>query len=187
MRLTRSLLLVGAALSAAACRSDAPADAADSVVEAPIDLTDAAARQQRFVDSVLASAKSVEALAAEKGTGYGAAPETLESAVLAQVEKTRDCYTKNGREIDPTLAGVVTFLVNRGAIGFDVMRVESSTWTSAAGSRVDACFNDRAPKEWKLEFQGVPNGAHLVRVEFKPDAPPGAPTKAADKATTPRS
>jgi len=136
--------------------------------------------QQRVIDSVIASAPSVQAVVtANGGSRYDVADPSLAAAVRREARKTNDCYTNALRDYDPYLAGKVTVLVNFGAAGWDLIRIEEHTWTGAAGGVVESCINFRAKKEWDLPTRGVKVGAHLVQLEFRPDslhAPPEAKT-----------
>lgn len=140
--------------------------------------------QRRVIDSVIASAPTVEALVrADGGARYDAADASLAAAVRREARKTNDCYTNALRDYDPNLAGKVTVLVNFSAAGWDLIRVEDHTWTGPAGGIVESCVNFRAKNEWNLPTRGVKTGAHLVQLEFRPDSvlPPSPAAKRATK------
>jgi hypothetical protein len=100
---------------------------------------------------------------------YDVADDSLAAIARRESAKTRDCYTKIVKEIDPTLSLVTYMLLNYGAAGWDLVRVEQSQQTSPAGGAVIACINSRAKTEWKLPTKGVKPGAHLVRIDYAPD------------------
>jgi hypothetical protein len=134
--------------------------------------------QQRFIDSVIASAPSVETLVrADGGSRYDVADGSLTAAVHREARKTNDCYTNALRDYDPHLAGKVTVLVNFSAAGWDLIRVEDDTWTGPAGGVVESCINYRAKNEWALPTNNVKIGAHLVQLEFRPDSVSPLPAK----------
>jgi hypothetical protein len=129
--------------------------------------------QRQFIDSVIKAAPNVAEVAKAKGAIYRVATDALTAAVKTEAQKTEDCYTKIGLGYDPYLAGVATILVNFGAAGWDLVRVEDHQFSSAAGGAVVSCINARAKNEWALPTDGVPPGAHLVQLTFRPDAGPG--------------
>jgi hypothetical protein len=181
----RTLPLTLCALAFAACTGkDKAADTAPAG-----DSTDMAAAQTQWqarkkaVDSVLKVAPTTAQVAKQKGPMYDVADAELAAAVRKEAQKTYDCYTKTLRDYDPTLAGVVQVLVNFGAAGWDLVRVEQWNWSSPAGGAVQACINMRAKSEWKLPTKGIRPGAHLVQLTFRPDSQPivkpSGPPKAA--------
>jgi hypothetical protein len=129
--------------------------------------------QKQFIDSVINTAPSVDEVAKAKGTIYAVADDELTAIVKREAQKTEDCYSKVGLGYDPGLAGVATILVNLGAAGWDLMRVEDFKFSSAAGGAVVSCINARAKNEWELPVKGIKPGAHLVQLTFRPDAPAG--------------
>ena len=128
--------------------------------------------QKPSIDSFVANAKPIESVAAELGAIYRVADDSLAAVVRRESAKTYDCYTTARTEHDPFLAGVAHVLVNFGAAGWDIVRVERHEFSSAAGGAVVACINARAKSEWVLPTRGIPPGAHLVRLTFKPDSAP---------------
>jgi hypothetical protein len=127
--------------------------------------------QRQFIDSVLTSAPDVADVAKAKGAMYDVADDSLTKLVIAESAKTEDCYSKVGLGYDPVLTGVATVLVNFGAAGWDLIRVEDHQFSSAAGGAVVSCINARAKNEWKLPTKGIIPGAHLVQLKFRPDDP----------------
>jgi hypothetical protein len=161
--------VLAAGLSACTGEKKAPDEhAADSLMAASLKPTK---EQQHVIDSVIASAPSVQAVVTAKGgSRYDVADATLAAAVRREAKKTNDCYTNALRDYDPHLAGKVTVLVNFGGAGWDLIRIEDHTWTGPAGGVVETCINFRAKKEWALPTRGVKIGAHLVQLEFRPDS-----------------
>jgi hypothetical protein len=142
----------------------------------PPDSTAMAAAAERFrqqkanIDSVVTNAKPpVAVVAQELGSIYRVADDSLASVVRRESRKTYDCYTKALAELDPTLAGTANVLVNFGAAGWDLVRVEKWEFSSPAGGAVVSCINARAKAEWSLPQRGVKPGAHLVQLTFVPD------------------
>lgn len=166
-------LLSLVAVTQVACGKD---DAADQQTAETDDLgysADYWKDQKQYIDSVINTAPSVEDVAKAKGTIYAVADDSLAAIVKREAQKTEDCYTKVGLGYDPGLAGVATIMVNLGAAGWDLMRVEDFTFSSAAGGAVVSCINARAKNEWELPIKGMKPGAHLVQLTFRPDAPAG--------------
>jgi hypothetical protein len=129
--------------------------------------------QRQFIDSVINTAPDVAEVAKTKGAIYQVADDSLAAIVKNEAQKTEDCYSKVGLGYDPHLAGVATVLVNFGAAGWDLVRVEDHKFSSAAGGAVVSCINARAKNEWVLPTKGVKAGAHLVQLTFRPDAGAG--------------
>ena len=123
------------------------------------------ARQAAFADSVLGSAKSVVEVAKQYGGEVQVGSVQMRDSLLKYVEANPQCL-KNGREVDPYLAGTATFYIHMSVVGSDVVRVQSSEWTSQAGTVVDKCFNEVAPK-WKFPMGMAKQGQYLLQVQFK--------------------
>ncbi len=124
-----------------------------------------AKRQQSFADSVLGNTASAAKVAEKFGKQAEVGSVKLRDAVAAYVAKTPECF-KNGRDVDPYLAGTASFYVHMSVVGSDVVRVQESTWTSQAGNIVDKCFNDAARK-WKFDMGLTKPGHFVVQVQFK--------------------
>jgi hypothetical protein len=56
--------------------------------------------------------------------------------------------------------------VNMGVIGSDIVRIQESKWTSAAGNIVDACLN-KAAQSWKFDGTFGKPAAYIVQVQFR--------------------
>lgn len=172
--LSRSLPVVTLVAAASACTGDSKTPdqrAADSAMATSLEI---AKGQKKFIDSVISSAPSVQAVAKAKGKLYDVADDSLAAIVRRESAKTYDCYTNALRDY-PGLAGKVTMLVNFGAAGWDLVRVEDQTWSGPAGGIVQSCINFRAKKEWNLPIHNVKPGAHLVQLEFRPESVKTAP------------
>jgi hypothetical protein len=165
---TVALVLLGAVL--AACGNKDEAAPANEDLGDLGDQSQYWQAQKQFIDSVINSAPSVDEVAKAKGTIYDVADDSLAALVKREAMKTEDCYSKVGLGYDPNLAGVATILVNLGAAGWDLMRVEDFKFSSPAGGAVVSCINARAKNEWELPVKGMTPGAHLVQLTFRPDA-----------------
>jgi hypothetical protein len=126
-------------------------------------------RQKANIDSVVTNAKPIAAVARELGSMYTVADDSLAAIVRRESMKTYDCYTKALADLDPNLAGTANVLVNFGAAGWDLVRVEKWEFSGPAGGAVVSCINARAKAEWQLPQRGVKAGAHLVQLTFVPD------------------
>ena len=73
---------------------------------------------------------------------------------------------------DRGLTAVLYVIVDFGAAGWDLVRVEKWSYSSQAGGAVITCINARAKTEWKLPTKGVKPGAHLVKLVYAPDSVP---------------
>ncbi|HEY3286290.1 MAG TPA: hypothetical protein VGJ96_04120 [Gemmatimonadaceae bacterium] len=169
-RLTTLSLI--ALLTAAACGGDKvkpdgdSADAALSPEQREIKQAEEyRKRQAAFADSVLGSAKSVSEVAKNYGPNVQVGSVQMRDSLLKYVQASPQCF-KNGREIDPYLAGTATFYIHMSVVGSDVVRVQTSQWTSQAGTVVDKCFNELTPK-WKFPMGMAKQGQYLLQVQFK--------------------
>lgn len=134
--------------------------------DTPISPEDYRKRQKQFADSVLNSTGNAKALVAKLGKGYDVGSTRLRDTVaMLAADKKTDCFGI-GRKTDPYLAGTVSFWVNINVVGSDVIRVQESKWTSAAGNVVDACLN-QAAKEWRFDTTFGKPMAYIVQVQFK--------------------
>jgi hypothetical protein len=123
-------------------------------------------KQRAFADSVLNVTGSAKALVEKLGKGYAIGSIRLRDTVaMLAADKKADCFAV-GRKVDPYLAGTVSFWVNISVIGSDIVRVQESKWTSAAGNTVDACLNSAA-KDWKFDATFGKPAAYIVQIQFK--------------------
>jgi hypothetical protein len=159
-----------AALTFAACGGgDKPANKVDADSAAKVVAAEAWKARKATSDSVVRTAPQMSAVVKELGSQrYDEADAALTAAVLRESEKTRDCYTKALKELDPGLTAVLYMLVNFGAAGWDLVRVEKWTYSSQAGGALITCINARAKSEWKLPTKGIKPGAHLVKLVYAP-------------------
>ncbi len=126
-------------------------------------------QQQKFADSVLQTVKSPKDIADKLGKGFESAPARLRDTLSALARGT-NCFP-SGRKVDPYLAGTVTVTLNMSVVGTDVMYVQESSWTSAAGNIVDACLNEAA-RGWKLNSGFGAPARYVTQFQFK-QVPPG--------------
>lgn len=168
---TASLLVL---VSLAACSGEkvkpdenVPA-AADPAIATAIKTKEYQAKQAAFTDSVLKNTKSASQLVSQAGKGYAVGTVQMRDSLVKYVAATPSCMTE-GRKLDPYLAGTVTFFVNMGVVGSDVVRVHTSEWTSQAGKMVDKCFNE-ASHGWKFPMGIAKPASYLLQVQFKPDS-----------------
>jgi hypothetical protein len=122
-------------------------------------------KQSAFADSVLGNAKSAVEVAKKYGANVQVGTVQMRDSITKYVSNNPQCF-KSGRDLDPYLAGTVTFYVHMSVIGSDVIRVQTSEWTSQAGNAVDKCFNEITPK-WKLPMGMAKQGQYMLQVQFK--------------------
>ncbi len=173
MKLKRVMLLsfVAIAALASACSKkdkskDDDAQATAGVTDENKSALDYRKRQQGYADSVLNASSSSKTVAEKLGKGYGVGSTRLRDTLALLVAANKDECFKAGRNTDPYLAGTVSFFVNMGVIGSDLVRVQESKWTSAAGNIVDACLN-KAAQSWKFDGTFGKPAAYIVQVQFK--------------------
>ena len=95
------------------------------------------------------------------------APSALQEAATREQSVSRFCYREFGLKSDPTLAGNVGMVVTVGNSGINSVRVGRSRWSStAAGSQVDACLNERLSSAWKLAPGAVRPGTYQLQLTF---------------------
>ncbi|MDP1859143.1 MAG: hypothetical protein Q8K82_10750 [Gemmatimonadaceae bacterium] len=122
-------------------------------------------RQAVFADSVLGNARSVTDVAKSYGKGVEVGSVQLRDSLMKYVETVPQCF-KNARDMDPYLAGTVTFYIHMSVVGSDVVRVQTSEWTSQAGNMAEKCLNDAATK-WKFPMGVAKEGQYVLQVQFK--------------------
>lgn len=169
MLLRRTLSLAFLAFAAACGSKDAANDEAaqgapaDSLTEEEA-AADYAKRQQAFADSVLNNTGDARTVVEKMGKGYAVASVRLRDTLALLSGQQEQCL-KLGRDVDPYLAGTVSFLVNMSIIGSDIVRVQESKWTSVAGNVVEACLN-REAKNWKFDGTFGKPAAYIAQVQF---------------------
>ena len=168
-----SFIAVAAITTASACSKKDKSkddDATTTTANAEPDENKAALdyrkRQQGFADSVLNASSSSKTVAEKLGKGYGVGSTRLRDTLALLVSANKDDCFKAGRNTDPYLAGTVSFFVNMSVIGSDIVRIQESKWTSAAGNIVDACLN-KAAQSWKFDGTFGKPAAYIVQVQFK--------------------
>lgn len=122
-------------------------------------------RQASFADSVLGNARSVTDVAKSYGKGVEVGNVQMRDSLMKFVEATPQCF-KNARDVDPYLAGTVTFYIHMSVVGSDVVRVQTSEWTSQAGNMADKCLTEAATK-WKFPMGMAKQGQYVLQVQFK--------------------
>ena len=122
-------------------------------------------RQASFADSVLGNAKSATEVAKDYGKEVQVGSVQMRDSLMKYVESVPQCF-KNAREVDPYLAGTVTFYIHMSVVGSDVVRVQKSEWTSQAGNMADKCLTEAATK-WKFPMGMAKQGQYLLQVQFK--------------------
>lgn len=170
MKLTRLFLL--SVLTLAACKGEKvqPSDSGAEATITPEQKEAKAAleykqRQAVFADSVLRSAPSTTELTREFGKEYTVGTVAMRDSLVAWIGKTPKCYA-DGKDVDPYLAGTVTFFIHMAVTGSDVIRVQTSNWTSQAGNITDKCLTDSA-RNWKYPMGVAKQGRYLLQVQFK--------------------
>jgi hypothetical protein len=170
-RLTTLSLL--AMLAAAACSREkvqpADSDAADALLTpAQRELKkadDLKKRQQAFADSVLKTASSTRQIADKLGKNYQVGSVQLQDSLVKWVQRTPQCF-KDGKAIDPYLAGTVTFRIHMSVIGSDNVTVQQGDWTSKAGTITEKCLTEQAMK-WTFPMGLAKQGMYLLQVQFR--------------------
>ena len=177
MKITRIALLSALALSSvlAACKGDKVQPDGSDAAASDANLTpeqreaksaeDYRKKQAAFSDSVLKNSASTKAIVEKLGKGYEVGTVAMRDSILAHVAKTPQCY-KDGKNIDPYLAGTVSFFMHLNPAGSDVIRVQESQWTSQAGNVTDKCLNEAA-RQWKLPMGMGKQAAYVVQIQFK--------------------
>lgn len=122
-------------------------------------------RQASFADSVLGNARSATEVAKGYGKGVEVGNIQMRDTLMKHVEATPQCF-KNARDVDPYLAGTVTFYIHMSVVGSDVVRVQTSEWTSQAGNMADKCLTEAATK-WKFPMGMAKQGQYVLQVQFK--------------------
>ena len=96
------------------------------------------------------------------------APAALMAAVEREQSFSRFCYQEFGQKADPSLAGNVAMVVTIGSQGVTDARVGDSNWSSsAAGSAVNRCLNEKAGVAWKVGAGAVRPGKYVVPLSFR--------------------
>lgn len=122
-------------------------------------------RQASFADSVLGNARSVTDVAKGYGKEIQVGSVQMRDSLMKYVEASPQCF-KNARDVDPYLAGTVTFYIHMSVVGSDVVRVQTSEWTSQAGNMADKCLTEAATK-WKFPMGMAKQGQYVLQVQFK--------------------
>lgn len=157
-----------ALVALAACGGDKTKDddaaTTAKAAKAPESAEQFRARQLAFADSVLNTSSAPAAVAKKLGKGYDVGSTRLRDTLSLIVSKA-DCFA-TARTTDPYLAGTVSFYVSISVIGSDIVGVQESKWTSAAGNIADACLNAQA-KQWKFDATFGKPAIYIVQAQFK--------------------
>jgi hypothetical protein len=165
-RVTLFALVLAAACGGDKSKDDGNPPSTKAVEAQALSPDDYRKKQAAYADSVLNQSAPAKALVEKLGKGYAVGETRLRDTVaMLSADKKADCFAV-GRKTDPYLAGTVSFFVNISVVGSDVVRVQSSQWTSAAGNIVDACLNEAA-KGWKFDATFGKPAAYIVQVQFK--------------------
>lgn len=166
MHMNRLTVLTIVALLATACRGDKVRPEDEDANLTPEQRVEAYRRRQaEFADSVIGNAKPAAEVAKGFGEDAKVGSDVMRDSLVKYVDANPQCF-KSGRDIDPYLAGVATFYIHMNPAGSDVVRVQTSEWTSQAGNVVDKCFNEITPK-WKFPMGMAKQGQYLIQLQFK--------------------
>ncbi len=172
MRITRLTTLSLLAVLAAACGGEKvqPEGAnADSTLTPEQREAKSAAeyrkKQAAFADSVLGNSKNAAEMAKSLGKGIQVGTVQMRDSLVKFVQASPQCF-KQGRDVDPYLAGTATFYIHMSVVGSDVVRIQKGDWTSPAGTIVEKCFADITPK-WKFPMGMARQGEYVLQVQFK--------------------
>jgi hypothetical protein len=157
---------VATAVITAACGGDSPDKAPPAAAgpAATVSPDDYRKAQQAYADSLLNATGSAADIVKKMGAEYAVGSTRLRDSLATLSTKT-GCFMK-GRESDPYLAGTVSYFVFMSVVGSNVVRVQESQWTSAAGNIVDSCLN-LAAKDWKFDVSFGKQGSYITQVQFK--------------------
>ncbi len=171
MKLTRIIPLAVLALAACSGEKVQPADTGSAGAQLTPEQQEARSiedykrRQAAFADSVLQTVTPTTKIVEKLGKQYAVGNVKMRDALLAYVGKTPQCY-RDGKDVDPYLAGTVSFYIHMSVVGSDVVRVQTSEWTSQAGNMAEKCLNEAATK-WKFPMGMAKQGQYVLQVQFK--------------------
>jgi hypothetical protein len=167
----KRLALIPLMLLLIACPRD-KRDADTLAVEpAPVDTTDLSELTTNIPDAAPDTFQRRQPTAAPRETPAATipqAPPELMAAVEREQSFSRFCYQEFGQKADPSLAGNVAMVVTIGSQGVTDARVGNSRWSSsAAGSAVNRCLNEKAGVAWKVGAGAVRPGKYVVPLSFR--------------------
>lgn len=164
--MSRKTLMLLSLVALGACGGDKQKDDASANPKAAVAQSADEYRKQQasFADSVLNTAAPPAVVAKKAGKGYEVGSTRLRDTLQFITSKS-DCFP-TARQTDPYLAGTVSFFVNMSVIGSDIVGVQESKWTSAAGNIVDACLNGQA-KKWKFDGTFGKPATYVIQVQFR--------------------
>ena len=172
MHTSRITTLALAALLAAACGGEKVKPEAENTAallspeaRQAKELEEYQKRQAAFADSVLGNAKSAAEVAKSYKGDVQVGSVAMRDSIAKFVQGVPECL-KSARDVDPYVSGTVTFYVHMSVVGSDLIRAQTSEWTSPAGNVADKCLTEKATK-WKLPMGMAKQGQYLVQVQFK--------------------
>ena len=124
------------------------------------------AQQQHFADSIMNATRTAKEVVDKLGKDYFVGSVRLRDTLAVLTEKS-NCYFQ-GRQTDPYLAGTASWFVFMSVIGSNVVRIQESQWTSAAGNIVTSCLN-LAAKNWTFDPSFGKPGAYITQVQMMPE------------------
>lgn len=166
----KRLALVPLMLVVLACPRD-KRDADTLVVETPVDTTDLSGVSSNIPEAAPDTFKARQPTPPPRAASSSPIPQAP-AALMAAVEReqsfSRFCYQEFGQKADPSLAGNVAMVVTIGSQGVTDARVGDSKWSSsAAGSAVNRCLNEKAGIAWKVNAGAVSPGKYVVPLSFR--------------------
>ena len=142
-----------------------------AVEPAPVDTTDLSQVTTNIPDAAPDTFKRRQPTPPPRATPAATipqAPAELMAAVQREQSFSRFCYQEFGQKADPSLAGNVAMVVTIGSQGVTDARVGDSNWSSsAAGSAVNRCLNEKAGIAWKVGAGAVRPGKYVVPLSFR--------------------
>jgi hypothetical protein len=151
---------------AAACGGDKPKEPVTDEATIKKANDEYKKKQVAYADSVIRSVSPARDVVKRLGSKYDVGSMRLRDSVAALANSPANGCLARGREKDPYLGGGLTFWVNIGVAGSDVVRIQESKWTSQAGQLVDDCLNEAARK-WKFDATFGKPAAYIVQVELR--------------------
>ena len=167
----KRLALVPLMLVLLACPRDKPDADTLTVEPAPVDTLDLSSVSTNIPEAAPDTFKVRQPTAPPRAASTSPIPQAP-AALMAAVEReqsfSRFCYQEFGQKSDPSLAGNVAMVVTIGSQGVTDAKVGDSNWSSsAAGSAVNRCLNEKASIAWKVSAGAVRPGKYVVPLSFR--------------------
>ena len=167
----KRLALIPLTLLLIACPRDKREADTLAVEPVPVDTTDLSELTTNIPDAAPDTFQRRQPAAPPRATPAATipqAPAELMAAVEREQSFSRFCYQEFGQKADPSLAGNVAMVVTIGSQGVTDARVGNSRWSSsAAGSAVNRCLNEKAGVAWKVSAGAVRPGKYVVPLSFR--------------------